>query len=222
MARTLAERLKARARQLGLSERAIGEHAGRTRSYVHDIWRGRSPRPNRARLQQFADVLQVDAEWLLSGMGRVEGEPPALLDDPDSFILVPSIKAPVVAGRGKVEETALAAGEPYQLRRSWILHHLQVDPEALRVMHVEGDSMLPTLLDGDMVLVNTARRQPRPPGIFVLFDGLGLVVKRLELLAESEPPRVRVVSDNPAYQSCESSLEEIRIFGRVRWFGRLL
>jgi phage repressor protein C with HTH and peptisase S24 domain len=47
-------------------------------------------------------------------------------------------------------------------------------------MHVEGDSMMPTLHDGDIVLVDLARRAPIPPGIFVLHDGMGLVAKRLE------------------------------------------
>ena len=87
-------------------------------------------------------------------------------------------------------------------------------------MRIEGDSMQPTLQEGDLVLVNTARHQPSPPGIFVLFDGMALVAKRLELTSDGSQPRVRVRSDNPAYDTYEHPLEAIIIVGRVRWFGR--
>jgi phage repressor protein C with HTH and peptisase S24 domain len=87
-------------------------------------------------------------------------------------------------------------------------------------MHVEGDSMAPTLLDGDTVLVDMTRRAPNPPGIFVLDDGMGLVAKRLEHIANSEPPAVRVISDNKHYPEYERTADEIHIVGRIRWFAR--
>ena len=48
---------------------------------------------------------------------------------------------------------------------------------------------MPTLLDGDIVLVDLGRRTPTPPGVFVLYDGMGLVAKRLEHIPNSDPPR---------------------------------
>jgi hypothetical protein len=45
------------------------------------------------------------------------------------------------------------------------------------------------------VLVDLGRRSPTPPGIFVLHDGMGLVAKRLEYIPNSDPPRVRIISD---------------------------
>ena len=36
---------------------------------------------------------------------------------------------------------------------------------------------MPTLHDGDIVLVDLGRRTPTPPGTFVLHDGMGLVAK---------------------------------------------
>lgn len=62
-----------------------------------------------------------------------------------------------------------------------------------------GHSMAPTLLDGDTVLVDMTRRAPNPPWIFVLDDGMGLVAKRLEHIPNSDPPAVRVISDNRFY-----------------------
>jgi phage repressor protein C with HTH and peptisase S24 domain len=105
-------------------------------------------------------------------------------------------------------------------QREWILHDLKADPSQLRIMHVEGDSMMPTLHSGDVVLVDLARRSPTPPGIFVLFDGMGLVAKRLEHIPNHDPPKVRVISDNTFYSAYERTADEISIIGRIRWFAR--
>jgi len=59
-----------------------------------------------------------------------------------------------------------------------------------------------------------------PPGIFVLFDGLGLVAKRLEHVASADPPTVRIISDNSVSALYERSAEEVNVVGRIRWFAR--
>ncbi len=91
----------------------------------------------------------------------------------------------------------------------------------LRIITVMGDSMEPTLLPGQRVLVDTGDRKPSPPGIFVVWDGLGLVVKRVQVLPHSEPPRVKIASDNVKYDPYERTLDEAYIQGRVigqwRW-----
>jgi phage repressor protein C with HTH and peptisase S24 domain len=74
--------------------------------------------------------------------------------------------------------------------------------------------------DGDIVLVDLGRRSPTPPGIFVLHDGMGLVAKRLEHIPNSDPPRLRIISDNPLYKPYEGSGEEVNVIGRIRWFAR--
>lgn len=91
----------------------------------------------------------------------------------------------------------------------------------LRFITVMGDSMEPTLQPGQRVLVDTGDRQPSPPGVFVVWDGLGLVIKRVQMLPHSEPPRVKITSDNAKYDPYERTIEEAYIQGRVigqwRW-----
>jgi Peptidase S24-like len=91
----------------------------------------------------------------------------------------------------------------------------------LRFITVMGDSMEPTLQPGQRVLIDTGDRQPSPPGVFVVWDGLGLVIKRVQMLPHSEPPRVKITSDNAKYDPYERTLEEAYIQGRVigqwRW-----
>jgi Peptidase S24-like len=91
----------------------------------------------------------------------------------------------------------------------------------LRFITVMGDSMEPTLQPGQRVLVDTGDRKPSPPGVFVVWDGLGLVIKRVQMLPHSEPARVKITSDNAKYDAYERTLEEAYIQGRVigqwRW-----
>ncbi len=92
-------------------------------------------------------------------------------------------------------------------------------PEEVRILEVVGDSMTPELWPGQKVMVHLRDRQPSPPGVFVLWDGLGLVIKRIELLAQSDPPRLRISSDNRQYAVYERTIDEVHILGRVigRW-----
>lgn len=220
---TLADRLRARARQLGLSPAHVAEMAGVNRSFVYDILRGRSTRPGIDKLGDVAQVLKVELDWLLHGIGEVEGPLP-FIDNPDeAFVAIAHAgPRPSMGGGAVVEEHQEASDRAYHFRRSWIKGNLKASPSQLRIMHVEGDSMEPTLRDGDTVLVDMTRCAPNPPGIFVLDDGMGLVAKRLEHIPNSDPPAVRVISDNRVYSPYERTAGEINIVGRIRWFAREL
>jgi len=218
---TLADRLRARADQLGLPPAHVAEMAGVNRSFVYDILRGRSTKPAIDRLTQLARVLKVDRDWLIHGIGSVEGASPFIENPDDEFVTIAhATPRPSMGGGAVVTEDGDTPGRVYHFRRSWIRNSLKAQPSQLRIMHVEGDSMEPSLLDGDTVLVDMARRVPQPPGIFVLHDGMGLVAKRLEHIPMSDPPRVRIISDNPRYAPYECTTDEVNIIGRIRWFAR--
>jgi len=57
---------------------------------------------------------------------------------------------------------------------------------------------------------------PSPPGVYVLWDGLGLVLKRVEVIfGTQDPVMIRISSINPAYSSYDRALNEVHINGRV-------
>jgi len=92
----------------------------------------------------------------------------------------------------------------------------------LHIITIDGDSMEPLLSTGDRILIDTSQRVPVPPGIFVIWDGMGLVAKRVEHVPNSEPPKVVIKSVNPEYQTYERDAEEVNIIGRVIWAARRL
>jgi transcriptional regulator with XRE-family HTH domain len=124
------------------------------------------------------------------------------------------------AGAGLVGASERVVAE-WQVPSGIVRGYSTAPAAELRIITVIGDSMEPTLLPGQRVLVDTGDRMPSPPGIFVVWDGLGLVVKRIQLLPHSEPPRVKIASDNGKYDPYERTLDEAYIQGRVigqwRW-----
>jgi phage repressor protein C with HTH and peptisase S24 domain len=78
--------------------------------------------------------------------------------------------------------------------------------------------MEPKLLPGDRILVNHADVNPSPPGIFALWDGYGLVVKKVQRVHGTD--RLLLISENTTYPPYEVLMDEITIVGRVRWCGR--
>ena len=100
------------------------------------------------------------------------------------------------------------------LRRLGIADRLK-----LSLIRVEGDSMSPTLSDGDEILVDGGDAGERlRDGIYVLRVDDALVVKRLSL----RPGRfLSVRSDNDAYPAWpDCDLGAVDIVGRVVWTGR--
>ncbi|KAF0173129.1 MAG: hypothetical protein FD162_2007 [Rhodobacteraceae bacterium] len=220
MSISISERLKARIRQLGMSVAEVARAAGVNRTFVYDILRGKSLTPNIEKLTRVAAVALVSPEWLITGKGSLEGETPITEDYDNEFVAIQSVTARPSMGGGALIDVEPSRGRDYHFRRAWIRDRLRASPSMLRVMAVDGDSMTPTLLSGDTVLVDLNQRNPQPPGVFVLHDGMGLVAKRLEYIPMSDPPRLRINSDNTRYSSYECLAEEINIIGRVRWCGR--
>lgn len=217
----IAQRLKARSFQLDMTPAAVAEATGLNRSFIYDIIRGKSVRPTRSKLQKVAEVLKVDVDWLIDGDGTVEGEEPKIYSPDTTFVGISGVQAKASAGGGAVVHAEdEKASKLYHFRQSWIEDHLQASANNLRVLSITGDSMMPTLNDGDTILVDTERKSPYPPGLFILHDGMGLMAKRIEHVPSSEPPRIRVTSDNPNYSPYECLLDEVNIVGRIRWYGR--
>lgn len=110
----------------------------------------------------------------------------------------------------------------WDLPQDYLHNVVRVFGQSAAIIAVVGDSMSPTLEPGDRVMVNLADRLPSPPGIFALWDGLGVVVKRIDHIPNSDPPRLILVSDNGKHRSYERNIDEISIIGRVVWFARMI
>ena len=70
-------------------------------------------------------------------------------------------------------------------------------------------------MDGDVVLIDASQRTPSPPGIFALWDGYGVTLKRLEIVPNSDPPTLRLIPENPRHETYDRQIDEVNIIGRL-------
>lgn len=164
------------------------------------------------------------AERLLGGPddhgARAVMARPGLVQRAKDYVLIPQLSIGASAGDGAEtgDETPLAV---LAFKANWVREIASGRPDALTVIGVQGDSMLPTLADGDQILVDTADRERLRDGIYVLRTDDALLVKRLSVNPATRLLTVR--SDNDAYPSWDDlDPAGVQVIGRVVWVGRRL
>jgi hypothetical protein len=191
----------------GLS-RLIGRNAAYVQQYIK---RGTPRRLAEADRRLLARYFGIDEALLGGPAGEGEG----------GLVSVPRLDVGASAGPGSLESEERRLGR-IAFDRQWLRRLGVGDREALSVIRVQGDSMSPTLSDGDEILVDRADAAERlRDGIYVLRLDDALVVKRLALGPAGRQVAVR--SDNEAYPSwpdCDPAA--IELVGRVVWVGRRL
>ena len=135
---------------------------------------------------------------------------------------VSEMEVEAAAGPGALNEEYIHEKARWYLPEGMIRHEGDAEPGNLRVLRARGDSMEPLVSDGDRLLVDVSRRCPGTGETAVLWDGAGLVVKRVEVLPNAEPPRLRLISSNPAYESYTCLAQDAHIVGKVLWTLRRL
>lgn len=111
------------------------------------------------------------------------------------------------------------ADEVLQFSTNWVKRELNATPQDLYLIHVDDESMEPTLRPRDTILLDRRVTKPDREGVYILnVEGVPLV-KRLQILPGGS---VKVVSDNPAYETFTIRLSDINgrdfaILGRVVW-----
>jgi len=212
----IGQRLRTEMKKRGLSSVELAKRADVKTSFLYDVISGKSANPSSIKLARVAESLGVSLTYLAgTSDSPVEGYQFSLPSQLQDYVSVPHL---VVEGGALVaREDPL---ENYHFRKDWIKKQIGISPADLRILTVHGDNMQPALLHGDTLLVDTTKKHPSPPGIFVLFDGMGLVAKRVEFIAHPEQPKLRISCDNPHYSTYESPIEEATIIGRVVWFSR--
>lgn len=180
--------------------------------------------PGADKLVLIARANQITIEWLATGEGPMRrghhhvGE--ELVGD---YVAIPLYEVRAAAGAGALVEHENVV-DVLHFKESWVRQELRASPSDLYLIHVDGESMEPTLRPGDVILVDRRDTGPARDGIYVLRMDGALLVKRLQRLPGGN---LKVSSDNPAYEpfvakASDLHSEEFVVVGRVVWSGRRL
>ncbi len=157
---------------------------------------------------------------LYVGPHRELGPVEQLLIDGADFAPVHRLNVNLSAGSG-AENGDFGVVETLAFRRDW-LRKIGVSPAAAVLVKVLGESMQPSLQDGDLALVDTTQRMPRSGDVYAVTDiDAQTLVKRVDSLG-SEGLLLR--SDNPDFAPLirlGDDASRVVIHGRVMWSGHV-
>ncbi len=207
-------------REQGVDYARLSAVIDRNPAYIQQYIKRGTPRRlaenDRARLAAF---LGVSESLLGAPLTKVVQNPSSgPRRGPDAMVSVPKLAIGASAGAGaSVDAEAVHSAVAFDPR--W-LRDIGADPRALTIIRVEGDSMAPTLNDGDDILVDGSVEGKRlRDGIYVLRMDDALMVKRVTRAPGQG--RIAVISDNSHYRSWDDlPLTAVHLVGRVIWTGR--
>lgn len=193
---TTSDRIAQRMKELGLQHKDLVVATGASKGTVTN-WINGVNAPTNERLIKLAQALKTTSSWLLTGNSTPEftqvesWDSNTQLDDDE--VEIPFFKDfSFACGSGSISEAI--ANETRKLRMSKAtLRNLSITKENAVAATAMGDSMSPTIKDGDTIHVDLGRKNIKDGKIFAICIGGLFFCKRLYNLPLGG---VRIVSDN--------------------------
>ena len=193
---TTSDRIAQRMKELGLQHKDLVVATGASKGTVTN-WISGVNTPTNERLIKLAQALKTTSSWLLTGNASPEfaqvepWDSNTPLDDDE--IEIPFFKDfSFACGGGSISEAI--ANETRKLRMSKAtLRNLSITKENAVAATAMGDSMSPTIKDGDTIHLDLGRKNIKDGKIFAICIGGLFYCKRLYNLPLGG---VRIVSDN--------------------------
>ena len=220
MANAFAQRFMLIVDQLAKgNKKQFAQITGKSASHIYKICRGMS-RPSMSYLQDLYDEFQIDLNWLLTGEQSDHSSPTGRIENKD-LVMAPMFDVQASAGLGQ-EVVSEEVSDYFTFNKKWLSSQLRISGDNLALVSVSGDSMLPTLNDGDDVLVDMSQKMVHKEGVYLLHTPQGLMTKRLKQHGNG---LLNVISDNPEFESWDihpQDLEENSVVGKVVWCARAI
>jgi phage repressor protein C with HTH and peptisase S24 domain len=151
-------------------------------------------------ISRLCALFDLEPDWLRDGQSSL-----------DRFVEVPVVVARLGAGGGSHVVDADVRGH-MAFRSAWL--HQKGQPRDMVLMQVIGDSMEPSIREGDYVLIDQSKKEIYPGGIYALGLEDTIMVKQLD----RRPDELVILSANSKYSPIilrGDELETVRIIGRV-------
>lgn len=233
MQNNLGSRVKFLREKKGLTQTGLGKLAKVSQGAISQLENGTSK--DTKHLSKIAKALNVTTEYLTDGREMVKSEMPSFDDfviiggdnagqipTADEYVMIPQYDVHGSCGPGNmIGDVTVKGGLVF--KRDWV-KGVSKDADNLATIYAQGDSMSPTINDGQVLLVDTTEITPKTSKIYLVCIDGQLYIKRLINMIDRWVMR----SDNPdktTYPDIELSHErmaQIDIQGRVVWQGGLL
>ncbi|MBF0278216.1 MAG: LexA family transcriptional repressor [SAR324 cluster bacterium] len=221
-----------------VSKTKFAKSTGKTPAQITDICKGRG-KPTFKYLLALNVKYGINVNWLLTGEGApfLEESARYVLEDEEmmaqfgsrgesssaqfanNFVMVPRYDVQASAGYGAIINSEQVV-DYLAFKKEWVQNNLRAEAPDLALITADGDSMEPTIKNGDLLLVDLSETRVKKDSIYILRLEDLLIAKRLQSMYDGS---LLIRSDNVAYKEQivqKEALENLQVLGRVIWFGR--
>lgn len=210
LCRYVTECLEKSGRAAATVSKAVVGHDG----LIRDIKKGNVPTADRVK----ALCAELGIEFYIGPPRNGLTRPDSIVIDAENYDALPLFGSVDAAAGGGAEVADESITGKIAFRSEW-LRSRGVYPNNAVMIHVRGDSMEPTINDGDLLLIDTKEKSISSGSVHVFRHDGGLYVKRLTSFSERG---VLMSSDNPKYPPLLISASDFTadsVIGRAVWSG---
>lgn len=210
----LAETIRRRMFELDIrTVKALEEKAGVPKDTVRNLMSGRTKSFRNDKLEAVARALDMPIDALLTARQTDKNTPAEKRAAHLNTFNVPFYDVRASMGPGAFNDAERVIGHvPFQ--RDWLERIVPGDLDHLAVVEAIGDSMVPTIMSGDRVVLNLAATSLVDGDVFALLLQDSLLIKRVFIA----PGGIELRSDNPehpAWTISRKEADDIRVIGHA-------
>ena len=211
MSMTFSERFSQICKERDLTQLEISNKIGVSRQAVAR-WLNGSAEPDKEKILALSDFLNLPPGFLMFGE---EGAFDSVEVDEDT-ISIPVLDIKGSCGpKGHINTPWTEMVKMIRVAKAWILARTKAPNfKCLHIITADGDSMDPTISDGDFVIVDTSKNHINSDGIFIIQSGDDTFIKRVQRNINGS---LLLISDNPKYHPFEvgpENRDSMRVIGR--------
>ncbi len=222
---TLKDRLEELMAKYGLTtQQQLADFAGVSKGLVGQWFNG-STGLGAKPLSAFDKKTNFSINWLADGTGdkyKTHVLPAITESESEDRIRFPRLNAEATCGAaGTINDHYIEIVDYVTVAAAWAREKLGGNLNKIQVITARGDSMEPTIENGDVMFVDTAVEAFEGDGLYLLWYIDGLKAKRLQSTVGGG---LMIISDNSSYRTETvrgEDLNAVRIIGRIRGAWRL-
>jgi len=211
---TLGEKIRFIRKGLKLNQADFAKKLGLESATAISKYEDNSRTPDKDKLIEIAKLGNITLDELLTDVAA-PSQPSNGTKPNEEFVTIPRFSDRISAGGGLIPVNEVDIKVAF--RKDWI--QKKGNPNKMSLIKVSGDSMEPTLMPDDLVLIDHGHNHLDPQGgVYAIALEDVILIKRLQMVYPGG--KVKVISDNSRYESVELPQDQVKINGRVIWFGR--
>jgi Predicted transcriptional regulator len=210
----IGDRIAARMAELGISQAALARKIGVSQQAIGKLVKGHAQASRHLHL--IARELGTTPQYLTGetddpSEGALPALTPELLSEQLGLVEIKEIDLAYGMGASYLDMPVTTESRHFSL--AWVRTYTNSSPDKLFFARGIGDSMAPTLLDSDIVLIDTAQQTPRMSDqIWAIAYGQVGMIKRLRPMPDGS---VKILSDNDRVPPEIAVDGEMHVIGRV-------